>query len=139
MHFHLLNIPFIGWYSHSVGTLKTTRDLYKTYGIWFQINVTSEIGRFDLFNSIKVIFVGLAMVKICDIIFNFLVDNIFPKIGCFPVLQSEEYAKARYLVLDETTQQTVMSDEASWYLSLGESQQENRDFEMKQRYNSFLK
>ena len=67
--------------------------------------MTSDIGRFDLLNTLKILLVGLALVKICDIIFNFLVDNIFPRCGCFPVLKSEEYKNARYNDVGDNRQQ----------------------------------
>ena len=70
-----------------------TRDLYKTYGIWFRFHVTSDVSRLSLMSTFKVLFVGLMMVKLSDKIFKFLA----PKMCCKAVLHSEEYKKARFI------------------------------------------
>ena len=70
-----------------------TRDLYKTYGIWFRFYVTSDVSRLSLMNTFKVLFVGLMMVKLSDKIFKFLA----PKMCCKATLHSEEYKRARYI------------------------------------------
>jgi len=70
-----------------------TRDLYKTYGIWFRFHVTSDVSRLSLMNTFKVLFVGLMMVKLSGKIFKFLA----PKMCCKATLHSEEYKRARYI------------------------------------------
>ena len=70
-----------------------TRDLYKTYGIWFRFYVTSDVSRLSLMNTFKVLFVGLMMVKLSDKIFKFLA----PKMCCKATLHSEQYKKARFI------------------------------------------
>ena len=70
-----------------------TRDLYKTYGIWFRFYVTSDVSRLSLMNTFKVLFVGLLMVKLSEKIFKFLA----PKMCCKATLHSKEYRRARYI------------------------------------------
>ena len=71
----------------------TTRDLYKTYGIWFRFYVTSDVSRLSLMSTFKVLFVGLCMVKLSDTIFKLLA----PRMCCKSNLHSTEYKRARYI------------------------------------------
>lgn len=82
------------------GRRNTRRDLYKTYGIWFRFHVTSDVSRFNLINTFKVLFVGLGMLKIFHIVFDFLA----PKLCCKRQLESEEYQKARVIDIEDRTE-----------------------------------
>ena len=78
---------------HNGHGASTTRDLYKTYGIWFRFHVTSDVSRLSLMNTFKVLFVGMMMVKLSDKIFKFLA----PKMCCKATLHSEQYKRARFI------------------------------------------
>ena len=57
---------------HNGHGASTKRDLYKTYGIWFRFYVTSDVSRFSFTNTFKVLFIGLGLVKLNDVIFKWL-------------------------------------------------------------------
>ena len=116
---------FTGWFLRDAVTQKHTRDLYKTYGIWFRFYVTFKVGRFDLLNTLKILLVGFGSVKVCDIIFNFLVEHIFPKTRCFPVLKCDEYEKARHHVMADNIQ--PMEDRKACNAAPGENLQQMKD------------
>jgi len=80
------------------GRRNTKRDLYKTYGIWFRFFVTSDVSRFDMMNTLKVLFVGLGLVKVSYIIFDFLAPKLF---CCNKKLESEEYLKVKYIDIED--------------------------------------
>ena len=82
---------------HNGHGASSKRDLYKTYGIWFRFYVTSDVSRFSFMNTFKVLFIGLGLVKLNDVIFKWLA----PKLCCKTKLHSEEYRKARYMDIED--------------------------------------
>lgn len=79
------------------GRRNTRRDLYKTYGLWFRFHVTSDVSRFNLINTLKVLAVGLGMLKVFHLVFDFLA----PKLCCNKKLESEEFLQARYIDIED--------------------------------------
>ena len=73
----------------------STRDLYKTYGLWFRFYVTSDVSKTDGLNIFLVFALGFGFWSTVDFLFRCLAP-------CYSKpLTSERFEEAQYVVISE--------------------------------------